>query len=341
MDIDVDDGARGMMDLWRKAHDLVRLALFVEYKRTPIRREDITKKVLGSNGRLFKNVFDKAQSILQRTFGMELVELQSRAGLEQEANAENNEDPLTEARKAAGIKKRTAAAGSKTYILRSVLDPIIIEHAALTDELILEEEALDAPSDDEDDEGFGHRSYGSIISWSTADQLGTLGILYVLLSLILVNGRVMSDMELRSILKRLHLNSTSTVPLSSQSTHQHLTTEQLLANLIRQGYLDRVQIGEAAKGKGKGAKRGRATQADEEAGTTYEWRWGNRAQSEIGEKAIAKFIAEFMVGREDEDEDEEGDNRGPQRRRADAETRLEKMTQGIGRAAGGQLADLK
>lgn len=76
-------------------------------------------------------------------------------------------------------------------MLRSILDPIIIEHAALTDEQILEDEAADVPSDDDDDAS--PRSYGSIISWSNADQLGAIGILYVVLSLILVSGRVMAD----------------------------------------------------------------------------------------------------------------------------------------------------
>ena len=85
-------------------------------------------------------------------------------------------------------------AGSKTYILRSVLHPLIIEHAALTDEQILEEEAVDGPDDPDDDEdGGGFRTYGSIISWSSADQLGSIGILYVVLTLILVSGRVITD----------------------------------------------------------------------------------------------------------------------------------------------------
>jgi melanoma-associated antigen len=92
------------------------------------------------------------------------------------------------------------AAGSKTYILRSILDPLIIEHAALTDEHLLEAEAADMPSDEEeaesDDERFGPRYYGSIISWSKADQLGPLGIQYVILALILVSGRVISDGQL-------------------------------------------------------------------------------------------------------------------------------------------------
>lgn len=119
--------------------------------------------------------------------------------------------------------------------------------------------------------------------------------------------------------------------------------EQYLNNLIRQGYLDRQQVGENKKGKGKGVKRGRATQADEEAGTTYEWRWGIRAHSEVGEQAIAKFVAEFMVGdvEEDDDEEEGGSRARNKQKQAAAEVRLEKMTKGIERAAGGTLAELK
>jgi hypothetical protein len=93
------------------------------------------------------------------------------------------------------------ALGSKTYMLRSCLHPLIIERAALTDEQILEQELADTPfddSDDEDDNGADDderrpRPYGSLISWSTTDQLGPLGILYVILALILVSGRVMTD----------------------------------------------------------------------------------------------------------------------------------------------------
>jgi hypothetical protein len=39
-------------DVVRKANDLVRLALFCEHKRTPLRRDDITKK-----GSLFSFLF--------------------------------------------------------------------------------------------------------------------------------------------------------------------------------------------------------------------------------------------------------------------------------------------
>lgn len=73
------------------------------------------------------------------------------------------------------------------------MHPLIIEYAALTDEQILEEEAADAPDDDDDEDVFGIRTYGSIIAWSNTDQLGSIGVLYVVLTLILVSGRVMTD----------------------------------------------------------------------------------------------------------------------------------------------------
>jgi hypothetical protein len=60
----------------------VRLALFQEQKRMPLRRDEISKKVIGSGSQhrgAFRPVFEEAQNILRATFGMELVELPTRA----------------------------------------------------------------------------------------------------------------------------------------------------------------------------------------------------------------------------------------------------------------------
>ena len=80
-----------------------------------------------------------------------------------------------------------------------------------------------------------------------------------------------------------------------------MTLDAYLALLSRQGYVERQRVGEAGKKTAAGGKRGRApaaTQANAaagEEGTAFEWRWGNRAHSEVGEMAIAAFAAEFMV----------------------------------------------
>ncbi|KAJ7113007.1 MAGE family-domain-containing protein [Mycena epipterygia] len=346
VDDDADDEPGGDKDIERAAYALVRLAMFTEHKRVPLRRDEISKKVLGSNTRAFPRVLATAQAVLRSKLGMELVELRSRAELDKDTAAPGKEDDLEEARKATGVKKKAAAAGSKTYILRSTLDARLIEEAALTREEILEGEAADAASDDDDDDDFGgSTTYGSILSWSTADQVGPVGILYVILALILVSGRVMGDHDLRAMLKRLRLPATGTIAFSAASTHRSLTLDAYLTILIRQGFLDRQQVGEAKKGKGAG-KRGRVAQGEDDAGQTYEWRWGTRAQSEVGEKAIAAFVADFMVAGDQADEPDEEEEAGVGRarankRRADAASKLEKMTKGIERAAGGQLADIK
>lgn len=58
---------------------LVRLAMASEYSRLPIRRTDISAKVLGEQGsRQFKLVFEQAQNELQHRFGMEMSELPAR-----------------------------------------------------------------------------------------------------------------------------------------------------------------------------------------------------------------------------------------------------------------------
>jgi len=99
-------------------------------------------------------------------------------------------------------------------MLRSCLDPLIIEHAAQTHAKVLEEEggdkALFFPSVLDDDEEDGRdeeaerppKFYGSLISWSKGDQLGSVGILYVILALILANGRVMADSKSSSFVSR-------------------------------------------------------------------------------------------------------------------------------------------
>lgn len=95
-------------------------------------------------------------------------------------------------------------------MLRSCLDPLLIEHVAQTYPEILEEEGGDqgtlfpstldddAEDDGDDDAERPPKFYGSLVSWSRADQLGSIGILYVILALVLVNGRVLTDGKLQN-----------------------------------------------------------------------------------------------------------------------------------------------
>ncbi|KAJ4481204.1 MAGE family-domain-containing protein [Lentinula aciculospora] len=383
-------GSQEVVDINLKANQLARFALFMEHRRMPLRRDEISKKVFGPSSRVsrsFNRVFERAQFILNHTFGMELVELQSRAAMDKavaagepssldEEQDQDDEGPAPTQRKgrgkAIGLKKRAPPPGSKSYILRSTLHPTIISLAALPDEEILSAELDDAPDELDDDgtpapsqtQGGRRRSRrsqsantspptctGTILSFSSPtlpalENAGAIAIQYVILSIILTSGRLISDRELRAALRQLHLPPGASVPIGRKA---------YLQLLIRQGYIDRIVSGEAGKpARAAGGKRGRASTAlvnidGEDGENKYEWRWGPRAHSEIGEKAVQEFVAEFMVGIGGNEDDQDGRNNrggggrsvGGSNRPQNNVTKLKKMMDGIEKAAGGNIADLK
>lgn len=90
-------------------------------------------------------------------------------------------------------------------------------------------------------------------------------------------------------------------------------------------------------------KRGRASGVNDDEGVTFEWRWGARSHAEVGEQAIAQFVAEFMAERmlRNEDEDEEDDDaRRAAANQKKGERLVTSVLKDITRAAGGQLRDL-
>lgn len=120
-----------MQELIRKANMLVRLALFTEHKRVSLKRDEISKKgqnmsfyacystidtapVFNGRARDFKAVFAAAQATLQSVFGMELVEMMSRAEMEKEQITD-----LPQAENATGLKKKGSSlinrSNSTTY----------------------------------------------------------------------------------------------------------------------------------------------------------------------------------------------------------------------------------
>jgi len=117
--------------LKRKAAQLVRMALFFEYRRNPIKRGDVMKlgksldfpcsfnltlgQVLPSQARAFNAVLERTQKILRNTFGMELVELRGKrkGAAEPVANGATQAGEGEEEEPAAG-KKRARCTSSST-----------------------------------------------------------------------------------------------------------------------------------------------------------------------------------------------------------------------------------
>ncbi|KAK3723434.1 hypothetical protein LTR37_001686 [Vermiconidia calcicola] len=114
------NAAEGQDTLVKK---MVRLALACEYQRKPIRRAEISEKVLGSGtgAKMFKHVFAAAQQELRSVFGMEMVELPGR-------------EKVTVAQKRAAQKSQsqTANKAPTSWTLISILPPQYRNPAILT-----------------------------------------------------------------------------------------------------------------------------------------------------------------------------------------------------------------
>lgn len=144
--------------------------------------------------------------------------------------------------------------------------------------------------------------------------------------------------DLRRHLSALRLSDVGKpVRFDSGSTTRATSLNEYLTLLIKHYYLEQRQAGGDAgtkKGKraGGGVKRVR-TGEDGAEDKVYEWTWGPRAHSEVGEKAVARFVAEFMV----ETEFADPENAPDQDRQLEI---VEKMYGGIEKASGGTLADV-
>ena len=256
-----------------------------------------------------------------------------------------------------------ATASSKQYILRSILDSTIIEASSVYDIEIEDAEkaelALWQPNNEDS------RPEGTLFTWKygNTDQLGMAGVLHVILALILVNGRVLTDSEstlpfispftfklspvqLRTYLKRLRLPMGSAMPsnVTSQAL-KPLTIDMYLAQLVKQSYLDKQKTSLAStQGGQKRARGGGVVAGGEDGDASFEWKWGSRAIAEIGEEGVGAFVVDFMHGieRERETKREEDGARGNSRKeREGMEKRKEKLSTAIGRAAGGGLVPFK
>ncbi|KAJ5500448.1 hypothetical protein LT330_002101 [Penicillium expansum] len=104
-----DDGPSAPTSTDAMVKKMVRLAIASEYSRLPIRRSDISAKVLGEQGsREFKLVFSQAQRELKQRFGMEMTELPAREKV-----------TITQRRAAQKIEKPSSA--NKSWIVTSTL----------------------------------------------------------------------------------------------------------------------------------------------------------------------------------------------------------------------------
>ncbi|KAL2142457.1 hypothetical protein VTI28DRAFT_1166 [Corynascus sepedonium] len=182
--------------------NLVRYALACEYSRTPIRRDGIREKVLGSNGREFKKVFAGAQRQLRATFGMEMIELPTK----------DRSLMTTEQKRKAARTQSQKEASSNAYILTSVLPEEYTTPAIITPSKV---ESAD-----------GEASY--------------IALYTTIIAIITLSGGELSDPRLRRHLSRL--NAAENMPSMNphDDTYPSEKTEVVLQRMVKQGYLIRV-----------------------------------------------------------------------------------------------------
>ncbi|KAF3405503.1 Altered inheritance of mitochondria protein 18 [Talaromyces pinophilus] len=110
-DASEDEGHRAPSSTDVMVKRMVRLALSSEYARLPIRRTEISAKVLGEQGaRQFKLVFDEAQKVLRHRFGMQMIELPAKEKV-----------TITQRRAAQRVEKPSTA--TKSWMVMSTLPP--------------------------------------------------------------------------------------------------------------------------------------------------------------------------------------------------------------------------
>jgi hypothetical protein len=120
--------------------------------------------------------------------GYEIVELMSRTEREQLLSRHGRKGSVRSHHHSIEYPPyllSSSCVSSKMYIVRSTLDPSLIKLACLPDRDISNQEKEDGMPED--------LVSGSILSWQTADQIASYGILFVILSLILVHGKTIPD----------------------------------------------------------------------------------------------------------------------------------------------------
>ncbi|CDS01809.1 uncharacterized protein SPSC_06480 [Sporisorium scitamineum] len=331
----------GQAEIKKKAAELVRYALACEYQRTLIKKEDIRSKVLDDKtSRSFGPVFNAAQKVLHQTFGMYMVEVRAKGADNAELAKQAQEVLRAAASSANGLRPRRQQAaaedssaahggpGTNIWVLRSALSPALIKELVETDQELgrAYEQASSASSSSSSAQRRRQAAGESkaAVDWKRADhQDGEMGLLYVILALILVNGRTITDATLHMYLRRIHLQPHTLLPAAlrgtgaaygsassgSQSTQTQArakamqgTLEGFLNAMTKQQYLEKqhsdvgLNLMDAAvnqaqtQGRRRGRTSGSGGRADDET-TVWEWRWGSRAEAEVGEKRIAELIS--------------------------------------------------
>lgn len=213
----------GHAEIEKKAAELVRYALACEYQRGLIRKENVTKLLLEDKklSRCFGPIFNAAQKILHRTLGLHMVEVRPKGADNAELVKQAQEVIRAASSSANGLRARTqppeddstaadGGLGSNIWTLRSAMPSNHIRDLVSQDNELSDDYArsgLAAASSSSTQRGRpSAREAKAAIDWSLADhQDGEMGLLYIILALILVNGRTITEGKSRTMIYHPYL----------------------------------------------------------------------------------------------------------------------------------------
>ncbi|GAA5935553.1 MAGE domain-containing protein [Sporobolomyces koalae] len=320
-DDDDDDRARkgGLSDTEKKEHiqAITRYILFNETHRRIIKREDIVKNVLtGGRSRHFAVLMPKVQKLLRDVMGMELVMLRPR----ETATGKNSPKAwILRSTIPQPLLRHAATVTSANYQAKLPFDfeprsgknkPTMRQELG---QWMLDEDHLDLELNQEEGDDNAREDMGDVMGGVMRDakreEGAAYGVLGTILALILVNGKALGDDQLISYLRRLNLTPMTPIPLTLAAPHpESLTLAAYLTLLTKQQYLERAKVAGAQPGATAGGGGATQTQAGRTQGPsrtqrataegtvqetgdpTIEWKWGARAEAELGEEGVARFV---------------------------------------------------
>lgn len=200
--------------------NLVRLALTCEYTRAPLRRADISAKVLGTHTRQFKAVFAQAQEQLRQVFGMEMTELpvKEKITLQQKRAAAKSQAARSQTQRGGGSKSQAptqsqpAQPPSTSWILTTTL-PLGMRASDILS-------PPNAPTSEAESQ------YTALCSF--------------IVSIIVLNGGMVSDNKLERYLTRANIDDFT--PFTNSVAFNALDKrDKLLRKMERDGFIVRVR----------------------------------------------------------------------------------------------------
>ncbi|KAK5937069.1 hypothetical protein PMZ80_010609 [Knufia obscura] len=317
-DADADPAADTQSQSKTMIKKLVRLALSSEYARQPLRRTDITAKILKSDTGStstrvnFRSIFLGAQIILRDVFGMELVDLPSRerVGLNERRKAASQKATQKEAATQRRARDEDEGGGVETQTQGRRKDPVLSAQSWILVSTL--------PT--------AYKTRPELLVPSRAPDQGVesayVALYTIIVSLLYLHTPSGGGGDSAKQVSQGKESEDATEPISDAKLHRYLSrlslsewtpmgveganVEKLLARMMREGYVERR----------------RDNSGGEE---VVEWVVGPRGKREVGRMGVAGLVRGvygFGVDGEGrglevpvvdgEDGDEEGE---PQRRR--------------------------